>query len=189
MAALPSFTVVYIPTDVTEPLAEWSIPIPPGREVECLTSRLKEHYIATGPALSADAAARHASSLLEQAGTSAASVSDETLRAMAQMQLVESVPLLPGGASTNQTHVNLYVDDSGVAKNLPLNERACGLCAACGYVSLPILEGAQNNPLPRSGTTSVPMHPYHTGSKAHIRAQVRHRRNGTTMCGRHENPN
>jgi hypothetical protein len=43
------FKVVYIPAVTSQPISEWSIDIPPGKDVECLTDRLKTHFASSGP--------------------------------------------------------------------------------------------------------------------------------------------
>lgn len=40
--------------------------------------------------------------------------------------------LLPAIKDTDWVGVNLYVDDKGVAKQSPINQRASAICAACG---------------------------------------------------------
>lgn len=46
--------------------------------------------------------------------------------------LVDSVPLMANTKDTNFIGVNLYVDDRGSAKGLPVNVRASGIVQHCG---------------------------------------------------------
>ncbi len=46
--------------------------------------------------------------------------------------LVDSVPLVLNTAAVKHVGVNLYVDDKGMAKNLPVNTRASAIAQACG---------------------------------------------------------
>lgn len=49
------------------------------------------------------------------------------------MQLVETVPLLSNSKQNQFVGVNLYVDDTGAIKNLPVNVRATDICQCCGH--------------------------------------------------------
>lgn len=46
---------------------------------------------------------------------------------------VESVPLLPNTAMNGYVAVNMYVDDKGSIRNLPLNRRASEIAKCCGH--------------------------------------------------------
>jgi len=50
------------------------------------------------------------------------------------MQLVESVPLLVNNKANDYIGVNLYVDDTGSIKGLPINVRASAVCRTCGHI-------------------------------------------------------
>jgi hypothetical protein len=54
-------------------------------------------------------------------------------RCAGDMQLVESVPLLPNSKKNAFIGVNLYVDDTGSLKKLPINERASDICRCCSH--------------------------------------------------------
>jgi hypothetical protein len=49
------------------------------------------------------------------------------------MQLIESVPLLTNSKANGFVGVNLYCDDSGTFKGLPLNVRATDFAHCCGH--------------------------------------------------------
>ncbi|RHZ26115.1 hypothetical protein DYB37_006081 [Aphanomyces astaci] len=46
--------------------------------------------------------------------------------------LVDSIPLILNTPAVKHVGVNLYVDDKGTAKNLPVNLRASAIAQACG---------------------------------------------------------
>ena len=54
-------------------------------------------------------------------------IPDSSLNDFLDMQMVDTVALLSGGRHSNFVHINMYVDDQGVAKGLPQNERATSL--------------------------------------------------------------
>ena len=41
---MSSFRFVYIPADATQPMQELTQELEPGKEVECLTNRLQQHF-------------------------------------------------------------------------------------------------------------------------------------------------
>ena len=49
------------------------------------------------------------------------------------MQLVESVPLVSNSKANGFVGVNMYVDDTGAIKQLPINVRASDICRCCGH--------------------------------------------------------
>ena len=49
------------------------------------------------------------------------------------MQLVESVPLLTNSKANGFVGVNLYCDDTGQIKQLPVNVRATDMARCCGH--------------------------------------------------------
>ena len=46
---------------------------------------------------------------------------------------MESVPLLTNSKANGFVGVNLYIDDTGSIKNLPINMRASDICSCCGH--------------------------------------------------------
>eukprot|EP00051_Salpingoeca_urceolata_P028019 m.484510 g.484510 ORF g.484510 m.484510 type:complete len:313 (-) comp23389_c0_seq1:395-1333(-) len=96
--------LVCIPCDNDAPLAEWTIPYTEETEVPCVTTRLQEHF-------------KHF-----KGGKPAA----------VPFQFAETVPLRSGSVDNGFMHTNMYCDDNGVAKDLPINARACAFAAACG---------------------------------------------------------
>eukprot|EP01024_Parvocaulis_polyphysoides_P031106 TRINITY_DN28197_c1_g1_i1.p1 TRINITY_DN28197_c1_g1~~TRINITY_DN28197_c1_g1_i1.p1 ORF type:complete len:301 (-),score=45.16 TRINITY_DN28197_c1_g1_i1:233-1135(-) len=57
---------------------------------------------------------------------------DQLLEIASQMQAVESVNLLSNTPSNKFIGINMYVDDEGLIKGLPLNVRATSLAQTCG---------------------------------------------------------
>jgi hypothetical protein len=126
-----SFKYVYIPADASCAMEELTMEIPEGKEMECLLDTLKEHFRSSSGTVgsSAEQKAIFKKQLEEQSGK----VIDDSLMDIAsRMQMVQPVALLPGGKATDWEHINLYVDDRGISKGLPRNDRACGLANECG---------------------------------------------------------
>ena len=133
----PQITYVHIPVEINDPIQERSLTVVEGKEVECLTDTLKAHFQqhggdgGSGPdpsiiaAISAQLEAKH--------GPGAAAKIDPALLAQfAGQQMVEITAVQPGTKANGFSSTNLYSDDQGVAKKLPVNVRACGMAAACG---------------------------------------------------------
>ena len=144
-------TVVFVPSDTSEKVREWKVSIAAGEEVECVVKTAREHYSAQSvtkrgqtrrgsdeedendakEAYKKQLKAHVASTGRDNAGD----VSEAMLNAAAEMQLVETLALLPGGLKTNFIHVNMYCDDRAVSKGSPVNERATGIATACGLTA------------------------------------------------------
>lgn len=133
MRAMPhsrEFKFVYIPCDASDAIEEWTLVQPEGKEVECLLDRLKEHFASASPVTSN---ARQKEALLTQLTEDVRErLSQETLDAAASILMVETVQLLPMTPENGYVAVNLYVDDKGAIKGLPINKRASEITACCG---------------------------------------------------------
>ena len=133
-------------------MSEWVIPIPVGKEVECVVNRLREHYrnskTASNSRNSEDATEIYKEQLRTQIRENDKSnkndqekgiePSEKMIEVAADLQLVETVALLPGGVKTDYLHINMYCDDRAVSKGSSLNERACGIASICGLSSLQV---------------------------------------------------
>mmetsp|Transcript_13814 Transcript_13814/g.37338 ORF Transcript_13814/g.37338 Transcript_13814/m.37338 type:complete len:341 (+) Transcript_13814:39-1061(+) len=131
--ARPSFKYVYLPADTQLPPEERTMTIPEGeeKEVSCLMDGLKEHFKSTGT-LSDAAKEAHKQSILSQLGENASRVDLSQLDMVTGMQMVENVALLANSKDVGFVGVNMYCDDQAIAKELPLNPRACQIAECCG---------------------------------------------------------
>ena len=97
----------------------------------CLIECLKGHFHKTQPRLTeqqrAEQARRLQASLPE--GTS---ISEQLVRLATDIQMVDSIALLPPSQDSNWVAINMYVDDQGAVKQLPPNVRAADILATCG---------------------------------------------------------
>jgi len=105
--------------------------IPEGKEMECLLDTLKDHFRSASGTVgsAAEQKAIFKQQLEKQSGKM---IDDSMMDIASRMQMVQPVALLPGGTATDFEHINLYVDDRGISKGLPRNERACGLASEVG---------------------------------------------------------
>ena len=110
----------------------------PGKEVECLTDTLKAHFAK----VAAPGGAGGSSAMIEviraqiaekHGAEAAAKIDPNLLASFANQQMVDITAVQPGTKQNGFTGVSFYVDDQGLAKQLPLNHRASALAQACGY--------------------------------------------------------
>jgi len=135
-----AFRYVFIPWDESNAMEERVMVIPREREMECLLDYLRDHFRVSGARDGANASdgAKQREILKKQLQESAAgrasegSFTDEMMDAAMSMQMAQPVPLLAGSKKTGYVHVNMYVDDRGISKGLPLNRRASALSAEAG---------------------------------------------------------
>jgi len=79
-----------------------------------------------------DVLRKHVTAHASKGGASVADVSSDVLDQLAQSQTVDIVPLMPASSSNGWVGVNMYVDDKGIPKNLPVNRRATEISSECG---------------------------------------------------------
>ncbi|KAF0685971.1 Aste57867_22223 [Aphanomyces stellatus] len=135
MAAPKQFSIVYIPSVETEELQEWQLdlPVDVDGQIACLTERLRAHFKSkSGSASTEEQKEAFRKQILSQL-PKGATVNDQMMAMMLQMEsLVDSIPLILNTPAVKHVGVNLYVDDKGTAKNLPVNMRASAIAQACG---------------------------------------------------------
>eukprot|EP00210_Caulerpa_lentillifera_P002757 g2636.t1 len=157
MSTKRKFKFVYIPADTyfvfsttfqtflcrSYPLEEWSEEFAAGQEVECLLDRLKQHFRQFHPKISESERKRHKDTILKKGKLEGnTKISDDLLNLATDMQLIETIALLPCMKQHDSIGVTMYVDDSGSYKNLPINTRATDLTQTCGLLTEFILGDA-----------------------------------------------
>ncbi|OQS07603.1 hypothetical protein THRCLA_00373 [Thraustotheca clavata] len=129
------FSIVYIPADDALEMEEWKIDLPKDvdEQIGCLTERLRAHFKQkTGGATTEEQRGAFRQQILAQM-PKGATMNDEMMAMMLQMDsLVDSVPLIVNSPAVQHVGVNMYVDDKGTAKNLPINMRASAIAQTCG---------------------------------------------------------
>lgn len=133
-----SFTISYVPLDISRPVSARSVTYTKESVVSCLTDTLKEHFKSAhvvngreGRAKLGQFAAMLKNQVTDRVkGTNVDT--DAIVSAMTAMQLVDIVPLLQQHPSNGWECVSMYVDDNAMNKGVPLNRRATELCASCG---------------------------------------------------------
>jgi tetratricopeptide (TPR) repeat protein len=122
-----TFQVVYIPSDLSEPLAEQTVRQAKGDALGAMFAHAKAHFASR--TLSRGQADSFKSKVRSE---QKAAISSEVLNRLADMTLCEVVPLCPNSAAFGHVGVNLAADDKAVAKDLPANVRASAIARQCG---------------------------------------------------------
>ena len=147
-----TFTVVHIPAELSKPMAELEVEIPPGKEIECLTNRLKLHFAQGGGSSSSEAEREMLREQLQKSVPEGTNIDESMLSRVMQVRgsgifatifandfssflqmgsLVDTVPLVMNTKDASFIGINIYVDDRGTAKGLPLNQRATAVAQQC----------------------------------------------------------
>ena len=130
-----AFRYVFVPWDASAAMEQKVMVIPREREMECLLDHLRDHFRRRGAidgAHASDAGKQKEILKAQLEGEAKTTYSDEMMERALDMQMAQPVALLPGSKKTGFVHVNMYVDDRGISKGLPVNERASLLAAAAG---------------------------------------------------------
>ena len=134
---MPTVKYVRIPADISEPLEELELEVPPDLEtnLSCFTTTLQDYFRRTGGAFTAEGKAAMKESVvarLQQQQPGSAGPDMEMLDRLAESQTVDIVQVLPATKNSEYMGVNLYVDDKGVSRGSPRNARASAICQQCG---------------------------------------------------------
>ena len=132
---LRSFSYVFVSSVSTDPLIQSTYtPISPEDSVSCMIDITKKQLKTRPQSIVSTEVVKAALQKQIMATHSNMEVTDEMVSNLSMMDLIDTVPLQLHKASNGWIGVNMYVDDQGEAKNLPLNERATAICQACGVM-------------------------------------------------------
>lgn len=133
MARKMGFSYVFIPHESHRPMEERYYPDDVGLENDQFIESLKSHF-ANSSSSSADPAMLR-QHMAQHAGKEAMDkLTDDMMEKLLFMTTVDIFPLMMPTQKTEFLGISIYVDDKGVSKNLPLNERATSLAHNCGYM-------------------------------------------------------
>mmetsp|Transcript_20947 Transcript_20947/g.31244 ORF Transcript_20947/g.31244 Transcript_20947/m.31244 type:complete len:300 (-) Transcript_20947:218-1117(-) len=124
------FKYVYIPTTFGEPMKVLEAPKPAGLESDKFVQKLKTHFSSRGKMDRKILKDQIKSKLKE-----GQQVEDKYVDMLMNNTSVEIVPLSLPIKENKYVCISMYVDDQGIAKNLPRNERATRIAFAAGRPS------------------------------------------------------
>lgn len=130
-------TYVLVPADETQPVQELDFKEDPNDAIGGFTKELNAHYSRAGAQVDVSVLRDQVQAHMQkqkagEAAAGAPQLDTSVLTQFAQSQTVDIVPLMPALPTNGWTGVNMYVDDKGIAKNLPVNRRASAMTHACG---------------------------------------------------------
>lgn len=129
-----TFSFVYIPAAVSEPIEQWEESFKPDHEeseIKALTDRCKRHFSkARGPRTPEQKAARRAALMQNVPGNS--DVDEAMLDTATAMSMVEHTSLLSNSKDNDFIGINLYTDDEASFSGAGINHRASEIASCCG---------------------------------------------------------
>lgn len=129
-------SAVFVPCALDAPIAAASVHQAKDNAIGCFIGHCKQHFAQQGlsPSQLEAFKAQTAQQIAAQAQTKGdtAAPDQNLIGRMAGTTMVDVIVLHPNMADTKWVSINMYVDDKGMAKQLPLNQRATSICQACG---------------------------------------------------------
>jgi CS domain len=122
-----SISFVLVPADTSRPLEQRTVKRPPpgwSPGGDYLVEYLITEFQCGGDNVDLSLLQQSATTTLASAGGNNTSVSQDTLRQVAMQGSVETFSLVHAVPSNNFTAVNIYLDEAGMLKRMPLNTRA-----------------------------------------------------------------
>ena len=135
---------VLVPADASQPLQELSF-APGSGTGDALLTHLQSAFVTKQKSdqdIDLELLRQHSpTQTLAAAGGMDLSVSDQTLREVAEQANIETFSLVHPTPTNNFTGITIYLDEVGMLKRLPLNSRASQYCARAGYNPPPVFYG------------------------------------------------
>lgn len=130
---LLSFKFVCVFADGSIPLEEREIQIPdvPGKDVSILTETLQEHFAKDAKPLTVQQKETLRQQIASQLKTPM-EITDEMIDLMTTKETVDVIQIYPNRPDDEFIGINMYCDDRGMVKKLPMNLRASEFLMVCG---------------------------------------------------------
>jgi hypothetical protein len=126
------FKYVFIPADNAISIETRELEYTEESIVGCFGECVKAHFGTVGATADAGVLKAQALAQMKAKGQAMDDIPDETMSKLLNMTAFDCIPLTTNKKENDWLMVNLYVDDFGVAKQLPLNERASSVTVMCG---------------------------------------------------------
>jgi hypothetical protein len=141
-AEMETVTYVHVPQDTSKKLQELSFSQPKGAPSngDALSQHLAPVFGSTAASLDLSLFQNKSTSHVGSAGAPT-EVSDATLRKVAAKGSVETFALVRPCPSNKFTGINIYLDEVGMMKRLPVNTRAADFAARAGFNPPPTFYG------------------------------------------------
>jgi hypothetical protein len=134
---------VHVPQDESLPIKELSMKVPqnrtPSNAGDVLLTELRPFFSALSNKVDMDLFRDNASK--QFGSTDVPTISEDALHRAAEHGLVEVFTLVHPAESNKYTSVNIYLDEVGMLKRLPMNKRASELASKAGFNPAPKFYG------------------------------------------------
>jgi hypothetical protein len=131
---------VLIPADTSEPLQELYFRPQSGASGDLLVEHLKPAFRSKGSQVDLSLLQKQAQTLVGS-GDGPPEVSEDSLQKVAAEANIETFALVQAMPSNKFTVINIYLDETGLLKRLPLNKRASDFAAIAGFNPPPLFYG------------------------------------------------
>jgi hypothetical protein len=132
---------VMIPADTSKPLLERTVLVPAGYSGDYLVDHLQKEFSVGSDKVDIALLQQQAQQTLSASPNAPASVSDQALQQVAQQASVESFTLVHPAPSNKFMGIQIYLDEAGMLKRLPLNTRASDYARRAGFEPPPQFYG------------------------------------------------
>jgi len=126
---MPKFKCVLVPCDLGKPVAEETITFEEGDEVGCMSKQLQKYF--KSGALDDKQKQELKTQIMSQMKQKM-EITEDMLDMMTATETVDIVCLYPPRPADKFVGINLYCDDKGMVKNLPVNQRASEITQVVG---------------------------------------------------------
>lgn len=138
-----SLSFVHVPQDESLPMKEMTMMVPKERlgSGDLLLDELKPFFTALSKKVDVSLFGDQATKHFGSGDGEPVKVSEDTLRKVAEEGQVEKFSLVNPMPSNKFTSVNIYLDEIGLLKRLPMNKRAAEFGLKCGFNPAPKFYG------------------------------------------------
>lgn len=128
------FTCVFVPADVNSLIEEKVMTFKEEDEVGCMSTMCQKHFQSGSGTLTPEQKASLKAQIEAQmkAKNQVGEIDDRLLDLMGSTETVDIIPIYPSRPDNNFVGINMYCDDKGVVKGLPVNVRASDIVRVCG---------------------------------------------------------
>jgi hypothetical protein len=128
---------VCVPANSSKPMEERTVLIPAGHRGDYLVDYLRQEFSTGSENVDVSLLQQQAQQTLAASPDTPTSVSDATLQQVAQAASVETFALVHPTPANRFTGIQIYLDEVGMLKRLPLNSRAMNYAERAGFVPPP----------------------------------------------------
>ena len=134
---MPSFKIVFIPQDASQPIQEREITYTEDTKVSCLMDVARDHFRTVKPKNAEEDRKVYAEQVLAQAKAKGFKLPEGDtsgiMDKLMDVQMIDTVAVQLNHPDVDNVAVTVYVDDRAVAKGSEMNVRATQFCMSAGW--------------------------------------------------------